>query len=138
MLEGDGEISRLARFRGEPDPAAKTEALRGLIAPVDRVEELTLAHPLLPRPADEAHLEFDELQRVKRHKLVQLMAGTRRASQMLLSTCSTGLRSDPARRIRSLDLCRTAQRSIVRSLTVTTSPATMPSARRIDFLMGNA
>jgi hypothetical protein len=33
LLESDGEISRLARFRGEPDPAAKTEALRGLIAP---------------------------------------------------------------------------------------------------------
>jgi hypothetical protein len=32
LLEGDGEISRLARFRGEADRAAKTEALRGLIA----------------------------------------------------------------------------------------------------------
>jgi hypothetical protein len=32
LLEGDGEISRVARFRDEPDLAAKTEALRGLIA----------------------------------------------------------------------------------------------------------
>jgi hypothetical protein len=31
LLEGDGEISRVARFRDEPDLAAKTEALRGLI-----------------------------------------------------------------------------------------------------------
>ena len=32
LLEGDGEMSRVAQFRDEPDPAAKTEALRGLIA----------------------------------------------------------------------------------------------------------
>jgi hypothetical protein len=32
LVEGDGEISRVARFRDEPDLAAKTEALRGLIA----------------------------------------------------------------------------------------------------------
>jgi hypothetical protein len=32
LLEGDGEISRVARFRDEPDLTAKTEALHGLIA----------------------------------------------------------------------------------------------------------
>ena len=32
LLEGDGEISRVARFRDEIDLAAKTEALRGVIA----------------------------------------------------------------------------------------------------------
>jgi hypothetical protein len=32
----------------------------------------------------------------------------------------------------------TAQRSTVRSMTVTTSPASMPSIRRTDFLMGSA
>jgi hypothetical protein len=32
LLEGDGETSRVARFLDETDLAAKTEALRGLIA----------------------------------------------------------------------------------------------------------
>lgn len=32
LLEGDGEISRVAPSRDEPDLAAKTEALPGLIA----------------------------------------------------------------------------------------------------------
>jgi len=106
---------------------------------VDRDEELTFGPSAPAQLTDEAHLEFDELQRVKRRQLVQLMARTRRASRMRLTTCSTGVgfRFPPAEHA-PFDLCSTAQRSMVRSLTVTTSPASMPSARRTDFLMGNA